>query len=303
MRFGGHETFPIREGWLHKGLRLLTEEPDHLLDEYSADWLGVGRNMAKAIRHWLVATGLAEPALLTGKGGLVPPEPSDLGRSVWKGDPYFLEPGTWWAIHINLVNSKQFAYTWWWFFNHFQLPRFDRGICVDGLLSQLRLVERRVPSHTTLQRDVGCLLASYGRAVPPEAADPEDAAECPLGELDLLTYFRASGTYRINTEAKPIDPEIFGYAVARAFPARPHGQSKTEITLREAATETGGPGRAFVLNEEGIFDLAVRYEGSASSGLSLAGLAGERLIRLPSVPAVEWLDRYYKRVGARTNAA
>ena len=26
MRFGGHETFAIREGWLHKGLALLKDQ-------------------------------------------------------------------------------------------------------------------------------------------------------------------------------------------------------------------------------------------------------------------------------------
>ena len=61
MRFGGHETFPIREGWLNKGLRLLVEDPIKMTDEYYADWLGVGRNMGKAIKHWLVATGIAQP--------------------------------------------------------------------------------------------------------------------------------------------------------------------------------------------------------------------------------------------------
>jgi hypothetical protein len=147
------------------------------------------------------------------------------------------------------------------------------------------------------------MLASYAKAIPPEAVDPEDGAECPLSELDLVAYFRASGTYRLNGGAKPIEPEIFGYAVARAFPARPHGPSKTEVSLREAATEPGGPGRAFVLNEEGIFDLALRFEDSVTSGLSVAGLAGERLIRVPSLPAVEWLGRYYKRIGTRTHAA
>lgn len=39
MRFGGHETFPVREGWLHKGLKLVVEEPDKLGDEHVADWL------------------------------------------------------------------------------------------------------------------------------------------------------------------------------------------------------------------------------------------------------------------------
>ena len=64
MRFGGHQTFFIREGWLHKGLKLLKEDEDRdeklLTHELSADYLGVGKNMAMAIRHWLVATGLAE---------------------------------------------------------------------------------------------------------------------------------------------------------------------------------------------------------------------------------------------------
>ena len=39
MRFGGHETFPVREGWLHKGLKLVAEEPDKLSHEHVADWL------------------------------------------------------------------------------------------------------------------------------------------------------------------------------------------------------------------------------------------------------------------------
>ena len=60
MKFSGHETFAIREGWLHKGLKLLIEAPDKLVHEFSADWLGVGKNMSRSIRHWLVVTGLAE---------------------------------------------------------------------------------------------------------------------------------------------------------------------------------------------------------------------------------------------------
>lgn len=57
MRFGGHETFAVREGWLYKGLSLLHERPDAFSDPFVADLLGVGRNMAKSIRHWLSVTG------------------------------------------------------------------------------------------------------------------------------------------------------------------------------------------------------------------------------------------------------
>ena len=51
MRFGGHQTFAIREGWLYKGLRLAIEDPDRLGEPDLADWMGVGKNMAKSIHH------------------------------------------------------------------------------------------------------------------------------------------------------------------------------------------------------------------------------------------------------------
>ena len=40
MRFGGHQTFAIRDGWLYKGLRLVLEDPDRLGAPDLADWLG-----------------------------------------------------------------------------------------------------------------------------------------------------------------------------------------------------------------------------------------------------------------------
>jgi hypothetical protein len=120
MRFGGHETFPIREGWLNKGLRLLFKEPDKMTDAYFADWLGVGRNMGKAIKHWLVATGLAKTvgSRAIKKSSF---ECTAVGKLIYAQDPHFLELGTWWALHINLVNNPDYAYSWNWFFNSFNL--------------------------------------------------------------------------------------------------------------------------------------------------------------------------------------
>ena len=65
MRFGGHESFAVREGWLSRGLELLANQPELLVDQHAEDHLGVGRNMAKAIRHWLVAAGLASASTAT----------------------------------------------------------------------------------------------------------------------------------------------------------------------------------------------------------------------------------------------
>ena len=50
-RFKGHESFILREGWLNKGLYEVDRNPKVFSENYGADALGVGPNMAKAIRY------------------------------------------------------------------------------------------------------------------------------------------------------------------------------------------------------------------------------------------------------------
>lgn len=293
MRFGGHETFAIREGWLHKGLLLLLDHPARLVAEEAADWLGVGRNMAKAIRHWLVATGLAAPVLVPQADHTMALQATALGRLIYEQDPSFSELGTWWTLHVNLVHTPAHATTWGWFFTRFPLTRFDRAVCVEGLSRYLQASEPRLPSLKTLQRDVACLLLSYARAIPPMHDDPEDAQECPFTELGLLSHFRATGYYQLHQGMKDISPHIFGYAMSLAFPDAQQGEGTIDIPLHEAAHRPQGPARVFVLTSEALFDVAVRAEQDESDDIQLAGLAGERVLRLRRQSPIAWLQAYY----------
>ena len=295
MRFGGHQTFPIRDGWLFKGLRLVIEDPARLSDPDLADWLGVGRNMAKAIYHWLVAAGLAEKDLSHGRRTRVL-RSTDIGRLIWKRDRYFLLPGTWWAIHINLTNCPEHAYSWNWFFNRFSIARFERPVCVEALRRHLSSAGGRMPVQRTLERDVGCLLNSYAVSVPNRPGDPEDATDCPLSELDLLIHSRQTGFYHLNRNLKPVPYEIFGYALLngdesshRAILDTPIDRSLTELTHG-----TNSPGRIFCLTSEALYELIASYE---SQGLvRLDGNAGERILRIDLRTGIEWMATYYDAV-------
>ena len=304
MRFGGHETFAIREGWLHKGLSLLIEQPDRLVDTYAADWLGVGRNMAKSIRHWLVATGLATQGNASRAGRQVHLEATELGHLIHERDPYFSESGTWWTMHINLVHAPTHAASWVWFFNTFNLNRFERAVCIEGLHRHLQLTERRLPTLKTLHRDVACLLQTYARPIPPEHVDPEEARECPLTELGLLSYFRTTGHYQLHQGAKDIPPHVFGYAFATAFPETGTDANMFDVTLHDASRHPGGPSRVFVLTSEALFDVALRVESDMPGGdIQIARLASERVIRVRKKPPLEWLSDYYVHIEQRDRNA
>ena len=59
-RFKGHESFILREGWLNKGLFEIEKDAKVFSENYGADELGVGPNMAKSIRYWLKTMNLTE---------------------------------------------------------------------------------------------------------------------------------------------------------------------------------------------------------------------------------------------------
>lgn len=295
MRFGGHQTFSIREGWLFKGLRLAIEDPEKLADPDLPDWLGVGKNMSKAIHHWLLATGLAERDPEDGKRTRVL-RPTALGKLIWDHDRYFLLPGSWWAIHIQLIHNPDEAYSWHWFFNHFTATRFERPVCAEALRRHLAAGGGRMPSSRTLDRDINCLLRLYAVKVPREQVDPEDALECPLSELGLLVHSRQTGFFHLNRDLKSIPFHLFGYALAcaerwsgKSATASNHDRSLTELTHGANA-----PGRVFALNAEAAYELVADYE--AQRLLRLDGQVGERIVRIDGFPQSEWLDRYYDSV-------
>lgn len=62
MKFRAHETFFIRKGWLSKGMKYVDAREDVFIskDENPMDVLGIGANMVKSLRYWLLAVGLTE---------------------------------------------------------------------------------------------------------------------------------------------------------------------------------------------------------------------------------------------------
>jgi hypothetical protein len=98
MRFRAHETFAIRKGWLHKGMKNVVNNPRVFIDKEPSpmEILGLGSNMVKALRYWLQATGLTIEATNNNNRSQ---QLSPFGRIVWENDSYLEEDGTLFLIH------------------------------------------------------------------------------------------------------------------------------------------------------------------------------------------------------------
>ena len=92
IKLKGHETFALREGWLNKGLAKVDANPKVFSENYGADALGVGSNMAKAIRYWLKAGKFMEEPPKEGA------KLTDIGQIIFKEDKYLEDVFSLWIL-------------------------------------------------------------------------------------------------------------------------------------------------------------------------------------------------------------
>lgn len=176
----GHETFCIREGWLAKGIHAVNQDPSVFKKNYGADALGVGSNMAKAIRYWLKAFGLTEEKTKTGV------TLSEFGMLILQRDPYFEQLLTLWLLHINLCFHQELCTSWYLFFKKFHLDEFVREDVENQLEKELsEYINQQEFSKRSLHDDITVLLQMYAKEGI-TVTDPEEKKICPFTRLGMI---------------------------------------------------------------------------------------------------------------------
>ena len=160
-KFGRHESFPLRFGWIAKGLSALREHASVFTHEDATVTLGVGKNMVSSMRHWLIAARLVRPSA-EGQGL----ETSAIAQVAFgpDADPYLEDDGTIWLLHWLLATNPAGATAVYWFFNHFHSASFT----TEEVATALRdFVHRDISPRTavaTLKRDAMLVLRMYTRS-------------------------------------------------------------------------------------------------------------------------------------------
>ena len=185
IKLKGHESFYLREGWLRKGIKSIESNSNLFSLNESTDLLGVGSNMVKSIKYWLLAMDLIkEKKIHGGRKEFVINE--DLGYLINKYDPYFEDRFTLWILHYNLCKNFKSASSWYMFFNRFKLSTFTKSDLFVGLESEFtKLCGEGSFSSKSLMDDCSCILKSY-YTDNDEDFNPEINFVCPLGELNLI---------------------------------------------------------------------------------------------------------------------
>lgn len=270
--FSGHETFPLRYGWLQKAYRAVNDAPSakaavHVFrDPDSIARFGVGRNMVGAIRYWATAAGVLEET----EDGLVTTWLGDLLFGKDGTDPFLEEDASLWLLHWNLVSRPRLTSAYW-LFNEYRGGSFVRKDIEEQLLKlALECGWSRV-APTTVDRDLQCLLRSYvgGRG-------SSEAGDSILAELGLIRPMDKTRS-RLSRGRKPSLPDSVFLHCFKEFWGR-FSPNQATMTFENAAYAPGSPGRAFLLDEDDIVERLERLEESSDGSLVWSETAGLRQI-------------------------
>lgn len=279
-QFSGHQTFPLRYGWLKKAFDAVHKESG-LLDSWSIFHgddaiarFGVGKNMVASMRYWAVAADIIHAH----QGNRI--ETTLFGRKIFetKGlDPYMENPASLWLVHWNLC-SRATRTTWHWVFNYYPTLIFEREHLMMGL--RALSVERgwARASDATLKRDVDCFVRTYAARMLSEKTFREDALESPLIELGLVRAVGRKDGFRLVRGAKPsLGSGIFTYALMEFW--QRHTQANT-LSFDAVAYEPGSPGRVFLLNENDLVERLTSIDETSNGEIRWSETAGlKQLIR------------------------
>ena len=294
MKFRGHETFPIRKGWLNKGIKNIIANPSVFVSKESnpMDILGIGANMVKAMRYWLQATAqTSEPS-----SGKRDQKTTDIGRLIFDNDPYFEEIGSLWIVHYGLATNIELATSWYIFFNEFDAVEFTEDDFYRRVRKYVTMLDpEKIPASRTVSDDFKCIINTYfsKAKLSNSEINPEDNTSCPLTDLGLIDYVATSGGTRVYRKSMPIAdniPDMVALAMLLDF-----AKGKKEVKISSIQKDACGLGK--ICNLDTITLLNILYRLEAFDYIKVVRTAGLDVINIKTdLTYLQCIEQYYAQL-------
>ncbi|MFF2909197.1 DUF4007 family protein [Paenibacillus sp. NPDC057934] len=251
MKYGHHQSFYLRVNWLAKAFKMCDEDPKFFYSEFGFERIGLGRNMVKALRYWVVATTIMREAKDKEIGSIH--ELTPFGEIVKGYDRFIRLPLTSTALHCLLASNREQATTWYWYFNEYgyrSSPNEDLLHALDEWVKQ----HHRAVSLNTLKRDLDCLKLMYTAQARVED-DPEEVVASPLSALHLLHDTREQFVKR-SPELTELDLDGLYFNLLHYC----EGHQVNSVTLEEFLVKPGLWGKLFHLSSNQILEVLERLQ-------------------------------------------
>lgn len=296
-KFTGHDTFPLRYGWLFKSVNHMNNNGKFQTsnEEYTRRAiveLGVGKNMVNAIRYWAEASAVITPTNIKGS---IEHNVSDVGKfifgdqdSVEGADPYLENLGSIWLIHFLLNFNSDYLSAYRYFFNFSNIQSFEKKKLLDDFMDDaIHLIGNDANNINTLKKDLDCFLNTYAKKKKAftnkkGSKIDEDHFSSPLTELNLIN--ETSNAFYISelSERPSLPNEIFAYALLEFIKVENEDSGIDTVDFDSLLTKPFSPGRIFRLSEGGLGHKLDDLQKITSSSIKWVDSLGLRQVRVDS---------------------
>ena len=303
-KFSGHDTFPMRYGWLFKSLNHLKNNgklqvSNELSTRDAIVKLGVGKNMVNAIRYWSESASLIK---LTKSDSEFVHNITENGDFLAKVDPYLEHIGTIWLVHFWLNFNQTELTAFRYFFNYSNVQHFEKSKLIGDFSEDCkRLISGGDTKETTLKKDIDCFLNTYSKKGKlTKATKSTDITEeyftSPLAELNLVKA-HGNGFYLSDlAERSELPIEIFAYSLAQYIISETIDSKLYKVDFDSILRKPCSPGRIFRLSESGLGQKLDEVEKYTDGSISWDDSLGLRQVKISenllSQPTM-FLDDYY----------
>jgi hypothetical protein len=261
-KFTGHDTFPLRYGWLFKavnhmnsGGKLQTSKEEET--QQAIIKLGVGKNMVNAIRYWADSAGLLESKK---EQNSTIYSSSDNGNYLFNEetgkDPYLEHVGSIWLIHFWLCFNQNEMTAYRYFFNIFNGEYFEKQILLAHMSTDIKKLTSGDTSlnESTIQKDIDTFLNTYSKKLKQNSKIlDEEQFNSPLSELNLIQDNGKNYYLSDLNEKEELPIEVFIYALLKFVQKKSKISKMVTINFKSLLLDAYSPGRIFRLSEKGLW--------------------------------------------------
>lgn len=243
-RFSGHQTFPLRYGWLYKFYQtsLLADFKKLTTDELMVEW-GVGKNMVEAVKYWADRVGINQ-------------ENSEY-ITIHANDEYLDDINSIWLIHwllcrtVTELTAYRILFS---FYNGLTVNKASFSLFIKELFESRKFQSNtnkkgllQLPSENTLNSDISTLFLSYSSNKTGKVS--EDSFSSPLSELGLIKQFDKQVYLCELEERATLSDAVFVYSVVDYFDAE---NQQSTISFDSFLMGEGSPARIFRMSQSEV---------------------------------------------------
>lgn len=260
--FANHESFHLRYGWLKKAHDQVERDSQVFSRDDSTISLGVGKNMVRSMKFWATACKIICPADTARRSSM---ELTPIGHALFSRDgldPYLESPDTLWLIHWLLFSPPCRLPVWWIIMNEITATNVKMADVAEAVMTRVTNIrEWKTPNPKSVKKDVDVFARTY--TTRRGGLHIEDYLDCPFRQLGMIGQSSGDAMRFVYGRKHGLSPLIAAFACIDFV--RISRIASGSVSVSRLASEAGGVGNTFKVNENELADLLREAAGMSRS--------------------------------------